>query len=61
MIAFEQKPIEPNEWLYEDESENVRNFWKVMSIPNGGEKLKECTNEEKEQWEAEHKQENEVD
>lgn len=55
--GFEQRPTPPNEWLYEDESKDIRNFWKVMFIPEGGQPLAECTDEEKIAWEEAHKPE----
>lgn len=55
--GFEQRPTPPNEWLYEDESADVRNFWEVMFIPDGEQPLEECTDEEKIAWEEAHKQE----
>lgn len=44
-------------WLYMDESEDVRNFWKSVTLPREEDAkwYNECTDEEKKQWEEEHK------
>lgn len=42
-------------WLYQDQSENYRYFTKEIYLPDDAEPWAECTNEEKEQWEEEHR------
>ena len=54
MKASEQRPTPPNEWLYKDISENERLFVRVVTLPDGATLWEQCTNAEKEQWEAEH-------
>ena len=50
-------PDEGN-WLYQDEGE-MRYFYSSVTLakPDNMKDFKECTNEEKEQWEEEHKPE----
>lgn len=54
MEKFEQLPIPPNEWLYEDK-EGYRSFYKAITMPIGSKLLNECTDEEKTAWEEAHK------
>lgn len=44
-------------WLYQDQGENYRYFTKEIYLPDDAELWAECTNEEKEAWEEEHKPE----
>lgn len=50
-----QRPIPPNEWLYEDR-EDGRYFTTFVILGKNAQKWAECTNEKKEQWEREHPQ-----
>lgn len=45
-------------YLYAEESENIRNFWKSVTLPTESDIkwYEECTTAEKEQWEREHPQ-----
>ena len=49
-----QEPKNPNNWLYRDLSENNRVFSKVVYLGKNDTEWDECTNEEKEAWEAAH-------
>lgn len=51
-----QRPITETNWLYEDREEG-RYFTKIVCLPDDAERWAECTNEEKEAWEAEHRPE----
>ena len=51
-----QRPIEPNEWLYQEENDN-RLFLKFVCLPDKADEWAECTNEEKLAWEEAHKPE----
>ncbi len=42
-------------WLYQDQSEDYRYFTKEVYLPDDAGLWPECTNEEKEAWEEEHK------
>lgn len=44
-------------WLYQDQSEYYRYFTKEVYLPDNAELWAECTNEEKEAWDEEHKPE----
>ena len=51
-------PESPNEWLYKDEGENRVFFPSVtLSRPENQKYYGECTDEEKKEWEEEHKPE----
>ena len=54
-MAKRQIPTPLNEWLYKQESENERLFAHEIYLPDGEPEWAECTNEEKEAWEEEHK------
>lgn len=58
MKYFEQIPTSPNEWLY-DEKNEVRTFYRIATLPSWHNRMQECTNEEKEQWETLNKQKDE--
>ena len=49
-----QEPTTPDNWLYRDLSENNRVFSKVVYLGKNDTEWDECTNEEKEAWEAAH-------
>lgn len=53
MKGYDQRVSQPDNWLTDIAEEN-RQFVKVIHLPIG-EAWTECTNEEKEQWEEEHK------
>ena len=55
--GYDQRPVNPDNWLHDGAEEN-RQFVKVIHLPIG-QAWAECTNEEKEQWEEEHKPETE--
>lgn len=42
-------------WLYQDQDENIRTFTTIVLLGKDAEPWAECTNEEKEQWEEEHR------
>lgn len=46
-----QTPTPPNEWLYQDQSEDFRYFTKRVLLGKNAEPWPECTDEEKEKWE----------
>ena len=48
-----QTPEIEGDWLYKDEND-IRMFSQEVYLPDGAALWSECTNEEKEQWEAEH-------
>ena len=48
-------------WLYQDQSENYRYFTKEIYLPDDAELWSECTQAEREQWEEEHKPEQELE
>ena len=50
-----QRPTAGFDWLYKDDGNN-RIFAKEVILPDGVPMWAECTNEEKEQWDAEHPQ-----
>ena len=50
-----QKPELSNNWLYEDWDNNIRIFSKEVALGCNATRWLECTNDEKEQWEIEHK------
>lgn len=53
----EQRPTPPNAWLYQDWSEDHREFFEVFCHWSAeSQDLPECTQEEREQWEREHPQ-----
>lgn len=52
-----QIPTNPDNWLYRDFSKADRAFSKVVYLGVNDTEWDECTNEEKEQWEEEHKPE----
>ena len=49
-----QVPKVEGDWLYQEINED-RWFTKEALLPNNAPDLPECTNEEKEQWEEEHR------
>ena len=54
-----QTPDKEDNWLYKDEAER-RIFCKLVYLPDNTPLWAECTNEEKEEWEKEHKPEPET-
>lgn len=50
----EQKPKNPDYWLYRDLSEDNRVFSKKVYLGKNDTEWDECTNKEKEAWEAAH-------
>ena len=50
-----QTPTPPNEWLYEEVGDE-RHFAKEVCLGKNAEPWPECTDEEKVQWEEEHKE-----
>ena len=58
-MSKQQRPTPPNEWLTRllTHDEKDREFAKVLSLPDGATPWDECTNEEKEEWEREHRPE----
>lgn len=50
-----QKPIPPNEWLYEEDEFGNRNFIREIILGVDAQHWQECTDAEKLQWEGEHK------
>ena len=50
----EQRPKNPDNWLFRDSSEDNRLFKKKVYLGKNDTEWDECTNEEKEAWEAEH-------
>jgi len=56
MASIKQNPTPPNEWLYKDITENDRRFSPFVIRPENSQPWAECTNAEKEQWEADHPQ-----
>lgn len=56
-----QKPSQPDNWLYDDRGEDNRYFTKLVYLGKNATEWPECTNEEKEQWEEEHKQEEPIE
>ena len=58
VVVRYQTPNAPNEWLYQDttdEGKPVRKFYRDMYLGKNQDPLPECTDEEKVQWEEEHK------
>lgn len=53
MKGYDQRVSQPDNWLHNGAEEN-RVFVKVVHLPEGQE-WAECTNEEKEAWEEEHR------
>lgn len=53
----EQLPIPPNEWLFKDDEDGYRNFYRAITMPTDATLLQECTNDEKLAWEELNKQE----
>ena len=51
-----QRPSEGYDWLYQDRGENDRYFTDMVILGKHEPAWAECTNEEKEAWEREHKQ-----
>lgn len=54
-IAREQTPSAGYDWLYRDFGEDNRVFSKLVYLGVNDTPWAECTNEEKEAWEEEHK------
>lgn len=50
----EQKPKNPDNWLFRDLSEDNRLFKKKVYLGKNDTEWDECTNEDKLAWEAEH-------
>lgn len=46
-------------WLYKDQDENCRYFTTVVYLGKDEEPWEECTDEEKREWEEDHKPEHE--
>jgi len=60
VVLRKQTPTPPNEWLYQDYTEEdvvKRDFKPFVYLGKNAEPWAECTNEEKVQWEEEHKPE----
>ena len=55
-----QRPSVEGNWLYQDRGENDRYFTTVVYLGKHEPKWPECTNEEKEAWEAEHQPQTET-
>lgn len=51
--GYDQRVSQPDNWLHNGAEEN-RVFVKVVHLPEG-QAWAECTNEEKEAWEEEHR------
>lgn len=49
-----QEPTTPDNWLYRDLSVNNRVFSKVVYLGKNDTEWEECTDEEKQAWEAAH-------
>lgn len=56
-IAREQTPSAGYDWLYRDFGEDNRVFSKLVYLGVNDTPWDECTDEEKKQWEEEHKPE----
>lgn len=54
MKWIEQKPVYPNEWLYEDKTNGERKFYTAIRRLSTSMPLLECTNKEKILWQKEH-------
>lgn len=52
-----QRPSVEGNWLYQDRGENDRYFTTIVYLGKHEPEWAECTNEEKEAWEEEHKPE----
>lgn len=52
-----QRPSVDGNWLYQDRGENDRYFTTIVYLGKHEPEWAECTNEEKEAWEEEHKPE----
>lgn len=57
MNGRKQVPSNLDNWLYQDWDENTRVFSKLVYLADNAEPWAECSNEEKEKWEEEHKPE----
>jgi hypothetical protein len=51
-----QKPIPPNEWLYEEDEIGNRNFIREIILGVDAQPWQECTEEEKQEWINTHKE-----
>lgn len=49
-----QEPTTPDNWLYRDLSVDNRVFSKIVYLGKNDTEWDECTNEDKEAWEAAH-------
>ena len=56
MARIIQRPTPPNEWLHDGAEDYHRIFADYILIDDSLPAWAECTNAEKEQWEAEHPQ-----
>lgn len=56
MASIVQRPTSPNEWLHNGAPDYTRIFTDYIIRPESAPAWAECTNEEKEAWEEEHKQ-----
>jgi len=52
-----QRPSDGYDWLYEDRGVNDRYFTTIVFLADGADPWPECTDAEKQQWEEEHKPE----
>lgn len=59
MAGIVQRPTPPNEWLHNGAPDYTRIFTDYIIRPESAPAWAECTNEEKEAWEEEHKPEQE--
>ena len=50
-----QKPMPPNEWLYEEDEIGNRNFIREIILGVDAQPWQECTDADKVKWEEEHK------
>lgn len=57
MALRTQRPSVEGNWLYQDRGENDRYFTTIVYLGKHEPEWAECTNEEKETWEEEHKPE----
>lgn len=61
MKTRKQTPINPDNWLYQDQEENTRVFSKFIFLGVNASEWLECTNEEKLAWEEAHKPEEPIE
>lgn len=54
MNIRKQTPINPDNWLYQDQAEDKRVFAKFVFLGVDAKEWEECTDAEKVQWEIDH-------